>query len=184
MAAVRPDGGITDSPRAQRAILPVSVPSTGCSCGVALQGRRGRAYNQEAFRHLLAIEQARAHRSRRSLLLVLIGIRNESGERVAFVPRIAAQVFDALWFCIRDIDLTGWYSQDRIAGAVLVQDRAIPAADDMFRIQQRINGALQARVPSGVAPALRVRVLQVRDMRQRLEHSERGVTATVPGVRR
>jgi hypothetical protein len=160
MPANRPANTL-GSEAADRAFFPVSVSPTGRSYAVAFDGRLGRAYNQEAFRYLLAIEQARADRSRRSLLLALISIRTGSGEGIRFAPRVAARVFDALWLCIRDVDLTGWYTQDRVAGAVLTQDRTMPGADDILRIQSRINEALRGRIPSAVAGGLRVRVLRM-----------------------
>ena len=134
------------------------LPTEGCAA-VAFSGRLGRAYNEQAFRHLLAIEQARTDLCRRSLLLVLISIRNSWGEPIPFPPRVAARVFDVLWLCIRDVDLSGWYIQGSIAGAVLIQDRASLGTDDMVRIQSRISDALAGSIAPRFAGALRVRVL-------------------------
>lgn len=187
MPANRPFS-IRDFKAAQHAFFPLPATSTGRSRAVAFKGRLGRAYNQEAFRHLLAIEQARADRSHCSLLVVLISIRGESGGAIGFAPRVAARIFNALWLCVRDVDFTGWYTQNQVAAAVLIQDRTIPAADDMLRIQSRINEALHRRIPSAAAPGLRVRVLQMGAAHdggaQPPEHNEPLVMAAAPVSRR
>lgn len=138
-----------------------SAPGSATARAVAFEGRLGRAYNQDAFWNLLAIERARAERSGCSLLAVLISTTTEAGETIPFAPRMAARVFNALWLCIRDVDLTGWYTQGRVAGALLVQDRIVPQAEEILRIRTRINQALPRRVPAGAAGGWRVRVLQL-----------------------
>lgn len=163
---------IRDSQASDPEPFPVSIASPGCSCGVAFEGRLGRAYNQEAFRYFLAIEQARAKRSGRSLLLVLLSAGNGSGEALAFPPRIATKAFDALAHCTRDVDFRGWYTQDRVAAAVLIQDHATPTGGDVVRIRTRIDEALYDHVPSAVARELRVRVLEMGTTRQQMRDAE------------
>ncbi|HSS40404.1 MAG TPA: hypothetical protein VLT58_16675, partial [Polyangia bacterium] len=66
------------------------------ACGVALAGRFGQAYNEEAFRYLLQIERKRAARAQRPVLLLLLDLRAPLA-RMRITPALAARLFDCLW---------------------------------------------------------------------------------------
>jgi len=138
------------------------LESVRCSCGVALESRLGHAYNEEAFRHFLAVERKRGGRSRRSCLLLLISMKKQPGMSGRIPPVVAARIFSGLWQGVREVDVVGWFRENRVAGAVLTQGADPPAPDVPRRIGHRITEILNERVPAPAARRLHVRVLQLR----------------------
>jgi hypothetical protein len=130
------------------------------SYGVALDGRFGQAYNEEAFRYFLQIERKRAARAQRPVLLLLLDLRAPA--RLRIDPALAARLFDCLWRCLRETDVVGWYREDRVVGAVLTQvDAAVPPeVADVIR--RRVGRALRDGFSADVARHLRARVIQLR----------------------
>ena len=135
-----------------------------CACGVALESRFGKAYNEEAFRYFLAIERKRAETSRGSILLVLVRTRQRMTTDRRLSPVVAGEIFAAMWLCFREIDFAGWLRQDRIAGAVLTTGADPLPADVVSVIDRRITRALREHVLSAVGE-LQVRVLRLRPAR-------------------
>jgi hypothetical protein len=133
-----------------------------CSCGMAIEGRLIRAYNEEAFRHLLRIERMRAEQSRCSFLLVLISIKKQAFKGAVIPHSIATRIFGGLRFSVREVDLIGWFRDERVAGAVLMPGAHPPALNVSEQIRQRITKTLRDRVPSDIGQRLHVRVLQLR----------------------
>ena len=132
------------------------------SYGVALEGRLGKAYNEEAFRYFLEIERKRAARAQRPVVLLLMDLRDspQAGARIDAV--LTGKLFSGLWQCLRETDVIGWYREDRVAGAVLTQlDDALPQ-DASGLIRQRVGGTLRVVFSPDVARRLRVRVYQLR----------------------
>lgn len=136
--------------------------SDRCSCDFALQGRVGEVYNEEAFRHFLAIERKRAEQSSRSFLLLLIRFRNHSEQRIGVPRALAGMLFAGLARCLREVDLIGWYREGHVAGAVLTQGAEAPAPDACRRITERVTSELGRHLPPQVAGRLRLRVFQLR----------------------
>jgi hypothetical protein len=134
--------------------------SEGCACGLALEGRRGQAYNEEAFRYFLAVERKRSKRLGRCFLLLLVDLKGQPGVSVPIDSRLARQVFSGLWLCLRESDFVGWYREGRVAGAVLTELRDRPRTDVSRLLSERVSEVLPARLPSDVARRLRVRVYQ------------------------
>jgi hypothetical protein len=135
------------------------VGSEACECGLAHHAPAVAAYNEEAFRHFLALERKRSERACRSFLLLLVALRREPAARAAIPQPLAAKVFAALATCVREVDFVGWYREDRIAGAVLIQGAAAPEPDAPKRIAARVTDALRSQLPSPVVQRLQVRVL-------------------------
>jgi hypothetical protein len=133
-----------------------------CSCGVAHKSRLGTAYNEEAFRHFLAVDRKRAGATRISFLLVLVRAKKQPGMIDGIPAAIAARIFAAMSLCLRDVDFTGWFRQDRVAGAVLAHAMQPPSALVAHLIGHRIMKTLGERVPSRIAGCLHVRVVQLR----------------------
>lgn len=128
----------------------------------AREGQAGEVYNEEAFRHFLAIERARAERSQRPLLLLLVGLHNSPESGFEVLPEQSSALFSGLGECIRDVDFLGWYRERRTLGAVLTQGLGAPCADDTHsRITRRVRDVLRSHLPDGVAERLRVRVVQL-----------------------
>ena len=132
------------------------------SYGVALEGRLGKAYNEEAFRYFLEIERKRAARAQRPVVLLLMDLRDSLQTGARIDPVLTGKLFSGLWQCLRETDVVGWYREDRVAGAVLTQlDDALPQ-DASSLIRQRLGGALRDGLSPDVARRLRVRVYQLR----------------------
>jgi hypothetical protein len=133
--------------------------SLGGSSGVALEGRDGDVYSEEAFRHFLEVERVRSVRSGRTFFLLLLSLRRCPEQGVRFAPGVAASLLRGLGLCVREVDFIGWYRDGRIAGAVLAQGVEEPGADASRRIVERVTRVLSKRLPRSVAGRLRVRVV-------------------------
>jgi hypothetical protein len=132
-----------------------------CSCGLALEDRNGQAYNEQAFRHFLAIERKRAARASRSFLLLLVSLRKEPGTNVAINAKAASRLFSGLAECVREVDFIGWYREERVAGAVLTQAVGTPTPAAVRGIGERVTEVLGRSLSSSEAQRLKVRVLQL-----------------------
>jgi hypothetical protein len=137
-----------------------SAESDRCSCGVALESRLGRAYNEEAFRHFLVIERKRAERSGRPFRLLLVDLKEQPRISVRIDPVLAPKLFGGLWLCLRETDIIGWYREEHVAGALLTDLGDGPLAEISRQVGQRVTRVLSEGLPSGVARRLQVRVYQ------------------------
>src|SRR5712691_1183366 len=138
----------------------MQVESDRCLSGVALEGRLGHAYNEEAFRYLLTIERKRSERSGCPFLLLLIDLKEQDGTSARLDSMVASNLFSNLWLCLRDTDCVGWYHEERVAGAVLTELRNGRAMEVSGLIGKRVGERLYERLPSDVARRLRVRIYQ------------------------
>jgi hypothetical protein len=132
-----------------------------CLCGLAFPGAIERVYNEEAFRHFLALERTRAEVSGRPFVLVLVSLGPEAGSGLRIEEPVAERMFRALHSCVREIDFIGWFREGRLAAAVLPQGPEGVGADVPSRIRARVTQALCAGVPRQTARRVRVRVLEV-----------------------
>jgi hypothetical protein len=145
----------------------VSQPATepAREFAFAREGRAGEVYNvynEEAFRHFLTIERARAERSHRPLLLLLVGLHRCPKAGFEVSPEHSSALFSGLGECVRDVDFLGWYRERRVLGAVLTQGLGAPCVDDIHpRIAKRVQDVLRSHVSDDVAKRLRVRVVQL-----------------------
>ena len=120
----------------------------------------GTEYDEETFQYFVAIERARAERSSHRIRLLVATLEPVPGKPAPIPPASAARLFEGLRLSLRDTDVTGWYRQDRVAGAVLSAS-AGEAGDEMSSlIEQRVDEGLRQRLPSSVARGLRVRIIQ------------------------
>jgi len=134
--------------------------SVRCSCGVALEGRLGQAYNEQTFLYFLAIERKRSERSGRPFLLLLVDLKEQEGASARLESMVAPKLFSALWLCLRETDCVGWYREERVAGAVLTGLGDEPPSEVCRLVGQRVSGVLSEGLPSNVTRRLRVRVYQ------------------------
>ena len=127
---------------------------------VALEGRLGQAYNEQAFRYFLAIERKRSERSGCPFLVLLVDLKEESGIGVRIDPMVAPKLFSALWLSLRETDFVGWYREERVAGAVLTEvgDRRPTQVSRL--IGQRVKEGLYVSLPLDIARRLQVRIYQ------------------------
>jgi len=134
--------------------------SDRCPCGVALEGRLGQAYNEQAFRYFLAVERKRSERSGCPFLLLLVDLKEQSGVTVRIDPMVAPKLFSALWLCLRETDCIGWYREERVAGAVLTELGDRHPTEVCSLVGQRVSRVLSEGLPANVAHRLQVRVYQ------------------------
>ncbi|HEY3044220.1 MAG TPA: hypothetical protein VGJ39_09355 [Vicinamibacterales bacterium] len=130
------------------------------SCGVALEGRLGQAYNEEAFRYFLEIERKRAARLGRPCLLLLVGLKGQPRPNMNITPVLATKLFSSLWLCLRETDVIGWYREDRVAGAVLTQFADGPPQPEV--IHERVTRALRESFRADRASHFQLHVYQLK----------------------
>ena len=126
-----------------------------------LDGPPGAPLAEPAFRHLLAIERARADRAGRPLRMLTVSL--DHGSRQApLEPAVAARVFAGLGEAVRETDVIGWYRQDCVAAAVLIQPADVPNLDTVSVVLRRVGQAIEQRLSAHVAHKLDLRVVRVR----------------------
>ena len=128
---------------------------------VVLNSGPGQAYNEEAFRYFLRIEQRRSERSGRPFLMLLLSLKEKGDQRMPVDPAVAAKIFSALWLCLRETDFMGWYRSGEVAGAVLTRIGSAQSADASELIRGRVSDALRESLPSGVFKRFEVHVHQM-----------------------
>jgi hypothetical protein len=120
-----------------------------------------QAYDERAFRYFLAIEQKRAERSGRIVLLLLVHL-GDAAEAASISSPMAARLFDALTACVREIDFVGWYCTGSVVGAVLMQGSNIAPPPSVTQLGARVGAALRRRLPSAIAHRVQLRLFDVR----------------------
>ena len=149
------DGAAAESKEGRRNELVKCLPLTDRpSHGVALEGRRSQAYDEEAFRYFLAIERKRSER----FVLLLVDLKEQPGVGARIDPAVARKLFSGLWLHLRDSDFVGWYREERVAGAVLTELGDAPFREVPRLVGQRVRGVLRESLPSDVARRLQVHV--------------------------
>jgi hypothetical protein len=128
----------------------------GCSCGLTMVSRLGQAFNEEAFRYLLGVQRKRSERSEQPFLLLLIDLESDPGLGSRIDPALARKLFSGMCRALRETDLVGWYSDERIAGAVLTKRSGEMWVDDGRIVAQRVTDALAKDLPSPAARRVRV----------------------------
>lgn len=129
-----------------------AIPAyAGIQCGVA-----GEAYNEAAFHQFLRVERARAKRSTRSLLVLLVSVKTGSGP-VAVPASLQPGIFAGIGASVRESDFVGWYREGRVAGAVLTLDGP-PPRDARTRMLGRLEVELKRQV-AAVVDQLRLRAV-------------------------
>lgn len=131
------------------------------SYGPAPEDRSGAAYNQQAFRHFLAIERKRVRRTGRSFSLLLLTLKTPAGTIDTMNPTVASQVFSALGSCVRTVDFTGWYRHGRAVGAVLALGAKGLPEEARVAVSARVTEAMYRRLPVDVCDRLQIRVVQL-----------------------
>lgn len=130
-------------------------------------GAAGLAYNEAAFRHFLAIERRRVTRGHRWLVLVLVSVQARRGVSAVLTPTIAGALFRGLGHSVREVDFVGWYREQRIAGAVLVQPADVSPEVPRV-IDSRIRVALEDELTPDLWSALRIRIVPLAGTWRRL----------------
>jgi hypothetical protein len=127
----------------------------------ALDCPPGTEYHEDAFLYFLDIERARAGRSNHDLRLLVATLEPIPGRPVPIPPASASRLFESLRRSLRETDVTGWYRQGRVAGAVLSARADVPGPRMTGAIEQRVGDRIRQRLPAKVARGLRVRVIQL-----------------------
>jgi hypothetical protein len=119
------------------------------------------AYNEDAFRHFLAVERARAVRSQRFLYLALITLQQSPGRSEKIPDRTAAALFRGLGTSVREVDFVGWLWESQVAAAVLAQGPKPHDGNVAALIAPRLIAELKKRLSSTDLSRLRVRVVRL-----------------------
>jgi len=122
--------------------------------------RLGQAYNEQAFRYFLAIERKRSERSGHPFLLLLVDLKEQEGASASFDSMVANNLFSNLRLCLRETDFVGWYREERVAGAVLIELGDRRPTEVSRLIGQRVSERLYECLPAGVARRLQVCIYQ------------------------
>ncbi len=125
----------------------------------ALESAPGTEYNEDVFLYFLAVERARAERGHRPLRLLVVSWEPFAGKPADIPPLVAARLFQGLRRALRETDITGWYSQQRVAGAILVAPADASAPDMSAVVERRVGDELRIGLPPTVARSLRIRVI-------------------------
>jgi hypothetical protein len=158
-ASPKPGPEVASRPSGRRAEVRADAERDAALDGV--DGQPGAPLSQQAFRHLLAIERARAGRTGRPLRLLTVSFNHGTG-RPPIRPVIAAKVFEGLGEAVRDTDIVGWYRQDRVAAAVLIERAGSSQDEASLGVADRVVRALEARLSSRVARQFQVQVVRLR----------------------
>lgn len=130
------------------------------------------AYNEKAFRYLLASESKRSERSGYSFTILLIYSADKQGLIVPMDLEVADTVVKALFRSLRETDYVGWYLDGHIVGAVLTvlgQDSAMAVSG---HIRQRLKEMLRVEVSVEESSRLQIRVFQ--------QHELEGIDTVLP----
>ena len=128
------------------------------------EGRAVAHYDEPIFQHLLSLERHRSRLTSRGSLVVLVSVMPpdrgaiDVGGASYIPPLLARAIFVSLSHCLRDMDFSGWYRQDRIVGAVLPQGSE-QMCDVRRRVHERVCDALRAGLPEGLRLPWHVRVV-------------------------
>jgi hypothetical protein len=123
--------------------------------------RGATAYNEAAFRWFLAADRVRARRLQRCLFLVLVAIRQHTGRNVRLPQGVSQAVFRGLGASVREVDLVGWFREEHVAAALLVQGPQPPDPSAATLIATRVTPAVASQLPATLARDLRVRVVRL-----------------------
>jgi len=99
------------------------------------------------FHHMLRIERKRTERSRTPFLLLLIDISElQSGKRNSQLPdKIKDKIKEVLISCSRETDISGWYEENRVMGAIFTEMASVneSSVESILRnLHDRISKAL------------------------------------------
>jgi lipopolysaccharide/colanic/teichoic acid biosynthesis glycosyltransferase len=106
-----------------------------------------------AFAKLLALERRRAERAQKQLLLMLVDASELSSENSA--QEVIRRILRAVASSIRETDITGWYEERLVAGAILTE---IPPANLSIAVNSvsiKVNAALLRALSPGQVNRLR-----------------------------
>jgi hypothetical protein len=133
-------------------------PSNADAWGMAWEGRAGHAYDQSAFRYLLARERQRSVQLAVPLLLLLVELRPSPTPPRVRVDAATLRIFSVLARCVRETDIMGWYQRNRVAGIVFtdVGARSLAEVSSLFRA--RVVAALDRELPGSMAARVNVRI--------------------------
>jgi hypothetical protein len=135
--------------------------SERCSCGLAMVSRIGHAYNEEAFRYLLAVQRKRSERSGRPFLLLLVSLHDPTGADGVFPRPVAQELFSAMCRAFRETDFMGWYREQRVAGAVLTELEGTSQDDVSDLIVARASERLVEALPPFISSRLQIHICQI-----------------------
>ena len=115
------------------------------------------AYNEEAFRYFLQVEEKRFLRSNRRFLLLLLDVNNEAGNAEPYDPSLSKMLFEALKPCVRETDFVGWYRQGRVIGVACTQLEDSQGSAVVSVVADRFQRAMRGVLPDRAGSRVQVR---------------------------
>jgi hypothetical protein len=120
-----------------------------------------RAYHEDTFNYLLALEKRRCEVSKKPFLLMLVDFKRHSSIDSLIDSATAEKVFWALTNSLRETDFVGWYRKGRVAGAVLIQHGDTDEFDASEAVRRRVGTALEKQLAPETL-SFQLRIHQVR----------------------
>jgi hypothetical protein len=122
------------------------------------------AYNEEAFRRLLAIESKRSEQSGRYWQILLVYWTDAEGRIVQMSSDVARRVIAASVHSFRETDYVGWYRDGHIIGAVLTVLAKEAMTQVSTNLQPRLEETLRAKIGVEENSRLEIRVCQPHEL--------------------
>lgn len=99
---------------------------------------------EEQFRQTLCRERKRSERSRRHLLLMLVGIKDLTGRECD--SRMPKQVAESVRRTTRETDLAGWFEEGRVLGVIYTELGSSEVSSAIGIIRSKVIAGLQESV--------------------------------------
>src|SRR5260370_5256824 len=116
-----------------------------------LTGRRGASdalvatiVSEEQFRQTLCRERKRSERSRRHLLLMLVGTKGLTG--LECDGHVSKQVAESVCRTIRETDLAGWFEEGRVLGVIFTELGSSEVSSAIGIIRSKVIAGLRESV--------------------------------------
>jgi lipopolysaccharide/colanic/teichoic acid biosynthesis glycosyltransferase len=109
---------------------------------------------EEQFRQMLCRERKRSERSRRQLLLMLVGSKDLTGRECD--SRMPKQVAESVCHTIRETDLAGWFEEGRVLGVIFTELGSSEVSSAIGIIQSKVTAGLQESVKANQLEKLQI----------------------------
>ena len=99
--------------------------------------------NPEAFRRMISLERKRSERSRKPFVLLLLDMGDRPSDKNG---KLLGKISSVLSTSTRDIDVTGWYSNDCVVGVMFTEIAAEHSASIPGTIIARVTDTLRSNL--------------------------------------
>ena len=109
---------------------------------------------EKQFRQMLCRERKRSERSRRHLLLMLVGNKDLTG--IECDPRLPKQVAESVCRTIRETDLAGWFEEGRVLGVIFTELGSSEVSSAIGIIRSKVTAGFQESVKANQVEKLQI----------------------------